>query len=131
MSRREASCSCGNVVVRCEGEPVRISMCHCLACQRRTGSVFAAQARWPTEQVTVVGEVKEWTRIGDDGGKITQRFCPTCGATVYFTIDTFPDVVAVPLGAFADPSFPAPTFSVYEARKHAWVRVPDVAEHMD
>ncbi len=106
-------------------------MCHCLACQRRTGSVFAAQARWPTEQVTVVGEVKEWTRIGDDGGKITQRFCPTCGATVYFTIDTFPDVVAVPLGAFADTSFPAPTFSVYEARKHAWVRAPEAAEHMD
>lgn len=110
-------------------------MCHCLACQRRTGSVFAAQARWPSEHVTVTvtvaGEVKEWTRTGDDGGKITQRFCPTCGATVSFTIDTYPGVVAVPVGAFADPAFPAPTFSVYEARKHAWVRAPEAAERMD
>ena len=49
-----ASCGCGQLQLACEGEPVRISMCHCLACQRRTGSVFGVQARFPRDQVTVV-----------------------------------------------------------------------------
>lgn len=110
---------------------MRISMCHCLACQRRTGSVFGAQARWPLDRVRIAGPATEWTRIGDEGSTCRYRFCPTCGATVYYTIDDFPDIIAVPLGAFADPTFPAPTFSVYEARKHSWVSVPNDAEHMD
>jgi len=40
------------------GEPIRVSICHCLACQRRTGSVFGAQARFPQEAVTVSGNSK-------------------------------------------------------------------------
>jgi hypothetical protein len=42
MSTRLASCSCGQLTAQVAGEPVRISICHCLACQRRTGSVFGA-----------------------------------------------------------------------------------------
>jgi hypothetical protein len=124
-STRKAECSCGQLSVTCEGPPVRVSICHCLACQRRTGSPFAQQARWPEDKVRVEGRSSEWRRVGDDGGTITQRFCPTCGATVYYDIDAMPGMIAVPVGTFADPSFPAPTFSVYEARKHTWVVVPD------
>jgi hypothetical protein len=42
-----------------------------------------------------------------------------------------PGMIAVPVGAFADPSFPPPVYSVYEARKHAWITVPEDIEHMD
>jgi hypothetical protein len=56
-----------------------------LACQRRTGSVFAAQARFASEAVTIVGEGVEYVRQGDEGTKATFRFCPICGATVYYT----------------------------------------------
>jgi hypothetical protein len=40
------------------------------------------------------------------------------------------DSIAIPVGAFADSSFPAPTFSVYEDRKHSWVTMPPDIEHM-
>jgi hypothetical protein len=106
-------------------------MCHCLSCQQRTGSVFAAQARWERTRVQVEGRATEWVRTGDSGGKATFRFCPTCGATVYYEVDKLPGFIAVPVGAFADPTFPPPVFSVYEARKHAWVAVPEAIEHMD
>lgn len=36
MTTRQASCSCGQLRLTCAGEPVRISVCHCLECQRRT-----------------------------------------------------------------------------------------------
>jgi hypothetical protein len=129
---RRASCSCGQLTVTCRGEPVRISVCHCLACQKRTGSTFGVQARFPAEQVTIEGRSTPYLRVGDGGGKITFHFCPTCGAIVHYAIDAMPDVVAVPVGAFADPSFPAPKVSVYEARKHPWTRLPDsIVEHYD
>ncbi|MBG6176148.1 hypothetical protein IWQ55_003986 [Labrenzia sp. EL_208] len=124
MVKRTASCRCGQLSAVCEGEPVRISACHCLECQKRTGSVFAVQARWPDEHVTLSGKFSEWQRDCDSGHTATYRFCPTCGSTLAFVIEGWPGVTAIPVGAFADPDFPSPRFSVYEHRKHQWVTIP-------
>jgi hypothetical protein len=122
---REASCSCGQLRVTCEGEPVRLSMCHCLECQRRTGSPFGVQARFPRAQVAIEGSATEFTRVSDEGDRHTFRFCPKCGSTVYWTPADQADLVAVAVGAFADRDFPAPRVSVYERRRHPWVVVPE------
>jgi hypothetical protein len=126
---REASCSCGQLRLTAGGDPVRISMCHCLACQRRTGSAFGMQARFPADRVEIAGRSTEYVRVSDAGEERIFRFCPECGATVYYTIPTVPDLIAVPIGAFADPSFPPPRISVWESRRHPWVAVPADAEH--
>jgi hypothetical protein len=111
--------------VVCEGEPVRVGVCHCLACQQRTGSIFGVQARFPRDRVTHEGPSREYVRVGDDGWRIRFRFCPECGSTVWYTIDDAePDLVGVPVGGFADPTFPPPTYSVYEKRRHAWASTP-------
>ena len=128
MTQRSARCTCGRLTATTSADPIRISVCHCLACQRRSGSVFAAQARFPTSAVTVAGHSSTYVRTGDAGGRATFHFCPTCGDTVYFTNEGV-DSIAIPIGAFADPSFPAPTISVYESRKHGWVGIPDGIEH--
>src|ERR1700761_3161976 len=114
MTTRIASCSCGQLRLTCEGEPVRISICHCLECQKRTGNVFATQARYARAGVTIEGRSTRWTRHGDSGGAATFHFCPVCGATVYWEPDSMPDFVSVAVGAFADPGFPPPHVSVYE-----------------
>ncbi len=122
MSIRHASCSCGQLSVTCEGEPVRISICHCLACQRRTGSPFGAQARFPIEQIrSVEGRASTYTRVGDSGGVATFRFCPDCGSTVAWELVGAPGFMTVAVGAFADPGFPPPTRSVYDEHRHPWV----------
>lgn len=113
------------------GEPVRVSICHCLACQRRTGSSYGYQARFPQDRVTVSGEARGFMRQSDeDGAARTFRFCPRCGSTVYYTNEEMPGVVAIAVGAFADPDFPAPAVSVWEERKHTWVVPPSEAEHV-
>jgi hypothetical protein len=127
---RTASCSSGQLSATVDGDPLRVSVCHCLACQRRTGSVFGAQARFSAAAVTVAGESREYVRTGDSGGQITFRFCPRCGSTVYYTLSGSSDHVAVPVGAFADPTFPSPKRSVYEERMHSWVVVPTDVEHL-
>jgi hypothetical protein len=124
ITTRTAQCSCGQLQVEVQGEPLRVSICHCLACQRRTGSVFGEQARFPSSGFKVIGRSIEYVRVGDEGTKITFRFCPACGATVYYTAAGAESLIAVPVGAFADPEFRSPTVSVYECRKHAWVQVP-------
>ena len=123
MTVRHAACRCGQLTVACTGEPVRVSVCHCLDCQRRSGSAFSAQARWPAGDVTVVGDSVAYQHRGDSGRLATFSFCPHCASTVAYRNEAMPDLVAVPLGAFADPTFPPPRFSVYEDRRHPWVAV--------
>ena len=108
-------------------------MCHCLACQQRTGSAFGIQARFTRDQVSSTeGAATKFVRVGDSGGRATFNFCPACGSTVYWEIDRMPDFIAVAVGAFANPTFPPPTVAVYEARRHAWCMMPDLdIEHMD
>ncbi|WP_294094418.1 GFA family protein [Sphingomonas sp.] len=129
---RVAECRCGAVKVACAGEPVRVSVCHCLNCQRRSGSAFAVQARWPEADVEISGETREWTVTGESGGVGRFLFCPVCGGNVAYTIDAMPGLVAVPVGAFADPDFqPMPEYSVYEGRMWPWVKIEGEMEHWD
>ncbi len=127
---RTASCSCGQLKATCEGDPIRVSICHCLACQKRTGSAFGIQARWPAERVTIEGRAHEWQRTGDEGSTATFRFCPTCGAIVYWDSDAMPGMIMLPVGAFADPTFPPPRISVYGVRRHPWVTMPEIVEEL-
>ena len=130
MMERIASCSCGQFTARVAGEPVRISICHCLACQRRTGGPFSQQARFLREDVAPSGESTVYVQAGDEGPGARFHFCPRCGATVYYEPLGLADYLSIPVGAFADPRFPAPTVSVYEERMHAWVAPPAAAERL-
>ncbi|HXG99359.1 MAG TPA: GFA family protein [Sphingomicrobium sp.] len=80
-------------------------------------------ARWPAEQIVIEGQSKSWSRTADSGLSATYHFCPECGATVHYMTEHMPDLIAIPVGAFADPNFPAPSFSVWEDRKHRWVSI--------
>lgn len=131
MKTRCASCSCGSLTVTTNEDPVRISICHCLSCQRRTGSVFGEQARFRSSEVVIEGRSETWTRTADSGNRITFHFCPTCGSTVFYRLDQEPDLIAIPVGAFADPAFPAPEVSVYESRRHSWFEIPSEMDHFD
>ena len=126
---RTATCQCGQLAIECIGDPVRVSVCHCLDCQKRSGSSFAAQARFPVENATITGQSTQWSRVGDEGGGAVFHFCPTCGSIVFYRNIDMPDLIAVAVGAFAEPGFPPPNYSVYEDRKHAWVEI--VGEGID
>src|SRR4029453_15731938 len=119
-----AECSCGQLSAICSGEPVRISVCHCLACKRRSGSAFSYNVRFAEDDVSIQGRAVAFTRIGGEGGRVSYSFCPDCGTTVHYRIDTQPGLVAIPVGTFADPSFPPPVVSVYDAsRRCQWVEI--------
>ena len=128
-----ATCRCGQLAVRVSGAPLRVSICHCHECQRRSGSAFAWQARWPAAAVKVAGESNSWQSSGDSGGdsggQATFNFCPHCGSTLFYTNDGLPDQIAVAVGGFAGQPQPPPWVSVYENRLQPWLAI--TAEPME
>lgn len=124
MASRNASCSCGRLRVVCEGDPLKVSLCHCLECQKRTGSTYGVAAFFQKSAVSITGESIVYERQSDSGHPVRHHFCGTCGSTVYWYPQRMPDRVAVAVGAFADPCFPAPDQSVHTERMHPWVTTP-------
>jgi hypothetical protein len=118
---RTASCSRGNLRAVCEGEPKRVSLCHCLACQKRTGSAYGIAAFFRDGDVGVHGRSSLYTRQGESGFPVIFHFCPDCGSTVFWKPQRVPDLTAVAAGAFADPTFPKPENAVHLETRHSWV----------
>ena len=129
MTTRQASCTCGALSAIAEGEPLRNSVCHCLDCKRRTGSAFAWNAHWPADRVELRGEAASYTRTSDEGFWARFSFCPGCGGTVWYEIERRPQVISIPVGAFADADFPAPLVEVFAERRGAWL--PELASSQE
>lgn len=121
MRTRDASCSCGQLAVRCVGDPEFVSLCHCLQCQRRTGSAFGLAAFFFRDRVSVKGETGTFARTGDSGAEVLFYFCRACGSTVFWETKRRPDFMVVAVGCFADHDFPRPSRSVYEPHRHVWL----------
>ena len=122
--QHQAACHCGQLRVRFDGDPALVSSCHCLACQRRTGTVFASNAFFRRDQAAIEGEHRTWQRTGESGQVLTFHFCPTCGSTVFWEREHAPDMLTVAVGAFADPTFPPPVRTVWTENMHGWLPFP-------
>ena len=86
--------------------------------------MISNQARFKIEQVRIAGKATTWQRKAESGSIVSFNFCPVCGSTVYWQSESFPGVIVVAVGAFADPGFPAPQIAVWEETRHAWIALP-------
>ena len=122
---RVAQCACGGVTATTVGEPDAVSLCHCLACQRRTGSPFGVGAYFPHSAVTLSGKTKTFVRkVEHTDRTITNHFCPECGTTIYWMADLRPNHIGIAVGNFADPAFRPPTRAVWAQHRHEWITLP-------
>jgi hypothetical protein len=125
---RTAECACGRVRVTVQNEPLMVATCHCDFCQKRTGSVFQVGAYYAgDEKIDVSGETKAYNGLEIDGvgnaagDSVTYHFCPTCGSTVYWRKEGENPILAIAVGNFVDPEFPAPIMEGHLEMRHHWV----------
>ena len=126
---RIAECHCGQLRAITSGEPESVYVCHCKACQRRTGAIIHNGSRWLKSQVRIEGEHKIYSRKGDSGSEIRFHFCPNCGSSVFWEGDRSPTTWASRSAASPTRVFPAPTSSGYEESMHPWLELPPDTAH--
>lgn len=127
---RYAQCSCGDLKIITTSEPLAVVICHCLECQRRTGSVFGVGAYYVPENLKIEGHSNFYSRKCDSGETLESNFCPKCGTTLFWKIkEELNSRIGVAVGAFADPKFPCPERSVWEHSQHSWVNTGMISTH--
>ncbi|HLZ74475.1 GFA family protein [Phenylobacterium sp.] len=122
MTQRTASCSCGALSIATEGEPIKVSACHCVSCQKRTGSAFSVAVFFDEAQTTPAGTASQYVRLGDSGQPVEFNFCPTCASTVFWRPAFRPGWIGVAIGCFDDRGL-RPTQAVYEHERLDWAAI--------
>ena len=121
----EGGCSCGAVRYRLASEPLFVNCCHCLNCQRQTGSAFVINLMIETERVELLGAEPEAVDVprGDDGAQRIYR-CPSCRVAV-FSRYTHDGLRFVRAGTLDDPSSVRPDAHIFTRSKLPWVKLPE------
>jgi hypothetical protein len=124
---REGGCACGSVRYRLTSDPLVTHCCHCLNCQRQTGSAFVINLLIEADRLELLaGDPQPVDAPRDDGS--TQRIfrCPDCQVAV-FSEYGWPEVKFVRGGTLDDPSSVTPDVHIYTRSKVGWLTLPDSA----
>ena len=128
---REGGCSCGEVRYRLTSDPLFVHCCHCLNCQRQTGSAFVVNLLIEADRVELLaGDPQPVEAPRDDGSAQTIFRCPTCGVAVFSTYG-HPGVRFVRGGTLDVPSSVSPDVHIYTRSKLPWVTRPESVPAFD
>ena len=124
---REGGCACGEVRYSLASDPLFTHCCHCLSCQRQTGSAFVINLLIETDRVELLaGDAQPVEVPRDDGSKQKIFRCPTCQVAVYSQY-TRPQVRYVRGGTLDEPSSVEPDVHIFTTSKQPWIILPDSA----
>src|SRR5262245_40300192 len=124
-AQREGGCACGAVRYRLTSDPLFVHCCHCLNCQRQTGSAFVINALIEADRIELLGDEPQPTDAPrDDGSTQTIWRCPTCQVAVYSKY-TSPLARFVRVGTLDDPSGLTPDVHIFTKSKVPWVELPE------
>ena len=122
---REGGCACGAVRYRLASEPLFVHCCHCLNCQRQTGSAFVVNVLIEADRVELLEGEAEPVAVPRSGGKEQKIWrCAVCQIALYSEYNS-PRVLFVRAGTLDDPSSVAPDVHIFTRSKLPWVTLPE------
>jgi hypothetical protein len=129
--QREGGCACGAVRYRLTSNPLFTHCCHCLNCQRQTGSAFVINLLIEADRVELLaGDPQPVDVPRDDGSKQRIFRCPTCQVAV-FSQYTGPQVLFVRGGTLDDPGSVEPDVHIFTRSKLPWIALPEPVPAFD
>jgi hypothetical protein len=122
--QRQGGCACGAVRYRLSSEPLFVHCCHCLNCQRQTGSAFVINLLIEPERVEILAAAPQSIEVPRDDGSVQNIFrCPRCQVAVFSEYG--PGVWFVRGGTLDDPTEVVPDVHIYTRSKVGWVALQD------
>ncbi|HEV3480678.1 MAG TPA: GFA family protein [Gaiellaceae bacterium] len=122
---REGGCACGQVRYRLTSQPLFVHCCHCLNCQRQTGSAFVINLLIEADRVELLAGEPQPVDVPRDDGSVQRIFrCPSCQVAV-FSEYGWPELRFVRGGTLDEPSTVRPDVHIFTRSKLPWVTLPD------
>jgi len=122
----EGGCACGEMRYQLQASPMFVHCCHCLNCQKHTGSAFVINLLIEASHVERLRGTPEPVEMPPNGGTPNQIFrCPTCRVAVWSVYGGRSAILFVRGGTLDRPAAVAPDVHIYTRSKLPWVRLPE------
>ena len=121
--KASGGCLCGAVRYQIDAEPIFSGHCHCIDCQKVTGTGHISVVAVPSDGLKVTGETTTYAVTADSGHPYIRHFCPKCGSVVFGEPTSMPGVNTVPAGTLDDTTLFVPQMVVYTKSRPAWDRI--------
>jgi hypothetical protein len=131
---RRGGCVCGSVRYVTQGEPERVTICHCRWCQRRTGTAFGTEVVFLETNVAFSGApLLRYRHRSDESGRwLDSHFCGQCGTNLGLTLEAVPGIRSIPAGTYDDPAWLDPARTrfrhVFARTRRDWGDVTPLVE---
>jgi len=122
----EGGCACGAVRYRLGTRPMFVHCCHCLNCQKHTGSAFVINMLIEADRVEITKDRPEPVTMPLNGGSPNEIYrCASCRVAVWSIYGGRSQALFVRAGTLDDPSTVAPDVHIFTRSKLPWVRLPE------
>jgi len=119
--KRQGGCLCGQVRYEVSGDPLAVVLCHCINCQKQSGSTFSFNIIGQSDQISLQGNVSTYVDENDSGDPVNRNFCGNCGSPIYSEILTQGKLIAVKIGTLDDTRDLEPQSQVWCISKQNWL----------
>jgi hypothetical protein len=121
MSKLEGSCMCGQISYDSDAEPAMTAVCHCVDCQKQSGTAFSIVVGLPRDQLKVNGNLAIFTTRGGSGEAVNRHFWGTCGSPICSQVDAMPDILFIKAGTLEDTSWLQPQLEFWCDSAQSWL----------
>ena len=123
-------CLCGAIRYSISAPVTALRACHCLNCQKHTGSAGSVNAIVPNDAFKIVkGEPKRYDDSATQSGRtLSRHFCENCGSPIYSHRNPNPGFVVVRAGTLDDSSGLKSGTHIWTASARPWSHIDPAAE---
>jgi hypothetical protein len=123
-------CSCRAVRYQIAAPPLITRACWCRLCQYLGAGSGTVNVCFPSDAVTIAGELTDYRSIADSGNVMHRRFCPKCGTPLFSAAEARPHLIFVRAGTLDDPEIARPSVTIWTAEAPSWACIDQSLERV-
>jgi hypothetical protein len=113
-------CLCRQVRYRITAPPIITRVCWCRLCQYLGAGSSTVNVCFPSNAITIEGEMRDYSNIADSGNVMHRRFCPNCGTALFSEAAVRPHLIFVRAGTLDDPEVAKPSATIWTSQAPTW-----------
>jgi hypothetical protein len=125
-------CLCRSVRYRVIAPPVITRVCWCRLCQYLGSGSGTVNTCFPSDAVSVEGELRDFVSVADSGNAMHRRFCPKCGTQLFSEAEARPHLIFVRAGTLDNREVARPAATIWTSQAPTWASIdpslPCIAE---
>jgi hypothetical protein len=118
-------CLCGAVRFRVTAAPIAMRLCWCRLCQYLASGNATVNVVFPSDAITIDGELRDYRSVAESGRVMHRRFCPACGTHMFSAAEERPHLIIVRNGALDNTALLAPGATIWTAEAPEWARIDE------